>query len=56
MLDTVDSHRNRCWRQACNFANRDSVHVFEIRDDYLPVKRLELLDPSGEAIKIDALV
>lgn len=56
MLDAMDSHGYRRWREARNFANRGGIHVFEIRDDHLPVERLEFLYPPGEAIQINTLV
>src|SRR6266567_2934557 len=56
ILDPVYPHRHASGRQTRDFSNRRRVHAFEIGDDDLAVKRLELLNQHRQPLQIDALV
>ena len=56
VLDPVYPHGHISWRQSRDFSNGRRVHVFQIGDDDLAVKRLELLNQHRQPLQIDALV
>jgi len=56
VFDPVNPHGHIRGRQPRDFSDGNSVHGFEIRDDDLPVERLELLNQHRQPFQIYSLV
>jgi len=56
ILDTVDLHRDVAWRYSGDLAYRCGIHAFEVREDHLPIQRLQSLDQAQEVLQRGASV
>ena len=56
ILDAVNFHGYVPRRQACDFSDGCSVHLFEVEDDDLPVEGFESLNQGFQALQITVVV